>query len=90
MAPSTAQVPELHHIPIRRLYSFDPPGAIDLKLEAELPFTGFRTEDLYGRIVNSQPQRGRYGIEFTSLGPQTAREVRTLVQRLMQGSVACG
>jgi len=58
----------------------------ELKLEAELPFTGFRTEDLYGRIVNSQPQRGRYGIEFTSLGPQTAREVRKLVQRLMQGS----
>jgi adenylate cyclase len=62
----------------------------ELKLEAELPFTGYRTEDLYGRIVNVQPQGCRYGIEFTSLGPRTALEVRTLVQQLIQGSGGTG
>jgi adenylate cyclase len=58
----------------------------ELKLEVELPFTGNRTGDLYGRIVNAQPHAGRYGIEFTSLGAATAGEIRKLVQVLIQGT----
>lgn len=56
----------------------------ELRLEVELPVVGYRASDLYGRIVNA-PQRGRYGIEFSSLGEPTRRAIRTLVQLLIQG-----
>lgn len=60
----------------------------ELKLEMELPFTGYRTSDLYGRIVNVQQQgaRHRFGVEFTSIGPETSRHIQSLVHLLIQGA----
>jgi adenylate cyclase len=58
----------------------------ELKIEAELPLTGYRADDIYGRIVNAQPQPGRYGIEFSSLGEEAARNIRRLVHLLVQGA----
>jgi adenylate cyclase len=58
----------------------------ELKLDVELPLTGYRATDLYGRIVNAKPHEGRYrfGVEFTSLGTETSRNIRALVQLLVQ------
>jgi adenylate cyclase len=60
----------------------------ELKLEVQLPFTGYLASDLYGRVVNAErdDRRYRYGIEFTSLGPETGRNIRMLVQLLIQGA----
>jgi adenylate cyclase len=60
----------------------------ELKLEVQLPFTGYLAGDLYGRVVNAQPYDGRYrfGIEFTSLGTETSRNIQMLVQLLIQGA----
>jgi adenylate cyclase len=60
----------------------------ELRLEVELPLTGYRATDLYGRIVNAQPHGGRhrFGVEFTSLGEETRRNIRMLVQMLIQGT----
>jgi adenylate cyclase len=60
----------------------------ELKLEVDLPFSGHRTDDLYGRIVNAQPGGRRYGIEFTALGTETGRQIQALVQFLIQGAGA--
>lgn len=59
----------------------------ELRLEVQLPFTGYLASDLYGRVVNAQPAgpRFRLGIEFTSLGAETARQIQALVQLLIQG-----
>lgn len=62
----------------------------ELKIEAILPLTGYRADDIYARVVNAQPQAGRYGIEFTLVGPETSRNIRTLVQLLVQGPGASG
>ena len=58
----------------------------ELKIEAILPLTGYRADDIYARVVNAKPQTGRYGIEFTLVGPETSRNIRTLVQLLVQGA----
>jgi hypothetical protein len=60
----------------------------ELRLEVQLPFTGYLARDLYGRVVNAKPLGGRYrfGIEFTSFGPETSRNIKMLVQLLIQGT----
>lgn len=58
----------------------------ELKLEVNLPLTGYRIDDLYARVVTAWPQFGRYGVEFSSLGEETAGEIRRLVQLLLQGA----
>jgi adenylate cyclase len=60
----------------------------ELKLDLQLPFTGYSAGDLYGRVVNAKPygERYRFGIEFTSLGPDTSRNIQLLVQLLIQGA----
>jgi adenylate cyclase len=60
----------------------------ELKLEVQLPFTGYLATDLYGRVVNAKPHGGRYrfGVEFTSLGTDTSRNIQLLVQLLIQGA----
>jgi adenylate cyclase len=60
----------------------------ELRLEVQLPFTGYLARDLYGRVVNAKPHGGRYrfGIEFTSFGPETSRNIKMLVQLLIQGT----
>lgn len=60
----------------------------ELRLEVQLPFTGYLAGDLYGRVVNAKRYGGkfRFGIEFTSLGPETSRNIQMLVQLLIQGT----
>jgi adenylate cyclase len=64
-------------------------GLLDeLKIDVQLPFTGYIASDLYGRIVNAKPHSGRYrfGVEFTSFGTETSRNIQLLVQLLIQGA----
>jgi adenylate cyclase len=60
----------------------------ELRLELQLPFTGYLASDLYGRVVNAKPHgaKFRFGVEFTSLGPETSRNIQMLVQLLIQGT----
>lgn len=60
----------------------------ELRLELQLPFTGYLANDLYGRVVNAKPSGAKYrfGIEFTSLGPETSRNIQMLVQLMIQGA----
>lgn len=60
----------------------------ELRLELQLPFTGYLAGDLYGRVVNAKPhgEKFRCGVEFTSLGPETSRNIQMLVQLLIQGT----
>jgi adenylate cyclase len=62
----------------------------EMKLEMQLPFTGYLASDLYGRIVNAAPhgRLHRFGIEFTSLGPETGRHIQALVHLLIQGAAS--
>lgn len=60
----------------------------ELKIEVELPFSGYRSTDLYGRIVTAAEQDGRHrcGIEFTSMGLETTRQIQALVHLLVQAT----
>jgi adenylate cyclase len=58
----------------------------ELKLGIDLPLTGYRVDDLYARVVTALPQFGRYGLEFSSIGEETARQIRRLVHLLIQGA----
>ena len=62
----------------------------EFKIDVELPLTGYRANDLYGRIVNLKRMRNRvqFGVEFTSLGTETSFAIRKLVQILIQGTAA--
>jgi c-di-GMP-binding flagellar brake protein YcgR len=59
----------------------------ELKFDLELPLIGYRATDLYGRIVNVKQKDGRqqFGVEFTSLGAETSRNIHRLVQLVIQG-----
>ena len=60
----------------------------ELKIDLELPLIGYRTTDLYGRIVNVKRVEGatRFGVEFTSISADTSRNIRRLVHLLIQGT----
>ena len=60
----------------------------ELKIDLELPLIGYRTSDLYGRVVNAKPSQARahFGVEFTSISPETSRNIRRLVHLLLQGT----
>ena len=62
----------------------------ELKIDLELPLIGYRTTDLYGRIVNVKRAEGaaRFGIEFTSISADASRNIRRLVHLLIQGTGA--
>jgi adenylate cyclase len=62
----------------------------ELKLELDLPLIGYRTSDLYGRIVNAKRLEGRnrFGIEFTSITAETSQNIRRLVHLLIQGTAS--
>lgn len=59
----------------------------DLKLEVSLSPVGPNLFDLYGKVVKITGASEKFvcGIEFTSLGEQSSRNVRTFVQSLIQG-----
>ena len=60
----------------------------EFKLELELPLTGYRAADLYGRVVSTHRAEGahRFGVEFTSMSRETGRNIRKLVHLLIQGT----
>jgi adenylate cyclase len=60
----------------------------ELKLDLDLPLIGYRTSDVYGRIVNTKriDGRNRFGVEFTSISAETSNNIRRLVHLLIQGS----
>lgn len=60
----------------------------EFKIDLELPLIGYRTTDLYGRIVNAKPAgvRQQFGVEFTSISAETSRNIRRLVHLLIQGA----
>ena len=60
----------------------------EFKIDLELPLIGYRTADLYGRIVNAKAAGARreFGVEFTSISAETSRNIRHLVQLLIQGT----
>ena len=60
----------------------------EFKLELELPLTGYRAADLYGRVVSRHRADGahRFGVEFTSMSRETGRNIRRLVHLLIQGT----
>lgn len=55
-------------------------------MDLELLPTGERAEDVYARVVNARETGGRHriGLEFTSLGAESNRKIRHLVQLLVQ------
>ena len=58
----------------------------ELKVELELLPTGERADDVYARVVNAKElgERHRIGLEFTSLGAESERQIRRLVHLLIQ------
>lgn len=60
----------------------------ELKLEMDLPLVGARATDVYARTLKIARSKNGFlcGMEFTSLSTETARNIRLLVQQLMQGS----
>ena len=62
----------------------------EFKLDFELPLTGYRACDLYGRVVSSHRADGahRFGVEFTSMSPETGANIRRLVHLLIQGTAS--
>lgn len=63
-------------------------GLADLKLDLDLSVIGHRAPDVYGKAVRHLRRDGRAltGIEFTSVTPESDRQIRRFVQLLMQGS----
>jgi adenylate cyclase len=60
----------------------------ELRLDFELPLIGYKAADLYGRIVNAKQKAGlhQYGVEFTSIGAETSRNVQAFVQMLIRAA----
>jgi len=59
----------------------------EVKLAFDLPGLNFRAEEIYARIVSVREREGRHlaGLEFTSLGAETASQIRLFVQMCIQG-----
>jgi adenylate cyclase len=57
-----------------------------IKLELDLATLGYRADDVYGRVVKSREENGRYfaGIEFTSASTATKENIQLFVQMLLQ------
>lgn len=60
----------------------------EVKLELDLALVEYRATDIYARIVKTAKTAQRYlcGIEFTSLGTGSSRNIQLLVQLLIQGA----
>jgi len=57
-----------------------------IRLELDLATLGYRADDVYGRVVKSREENGRYlvGIEFTSASAATKEKIQLFVQMLLQ------
>ena len=60
----------------------------DVKLGLDLSLIGSRSHDIYAKVRSLRTDQERHfaGIEFTSVSPQGAQDIRHLVQLLIQGS----
>jgi adenylate cyclase len=58
----------------------------EVKLAFELPGLEFRAEEIYARVVSVRGKDERqFGLEFTSLSAETARQIELYVQMCLQG-----
>ena len=59
----------------------------EVKLAFDLPGLDFRAEEIYARAVSvrGKDERRFAGLEFTSLGAETARQIELYVQMCLQG-----
>jgi adenylate cyclase len=59
----------------------------ELKLAFHLPRLDYRAEEIYARVVSVREQAGKHlaGLEFTSLGDETAAKIQLFVQMCIQG-----
>jgi hypothetical protein len=62
----------------------------ELKLAMNLVSLGYRAEDVYGRVVDTREDKGRWfcGVEFTSMTRQAGEKIRLFVQMLIPSYVA--
>jgi adenylate cyclase len=60
----------------------------DIRLGLDLSLVSGRSHDIYGKVRSLRTDQERHfaGIEFTSVSPQGAQDIRHLVQLLIQGS----
>ena len=60
----------------------------EIALGVDLPLVGYRANDIYARIVKVKQEGPRTlaGAEFTSLSSESHRNIRRLVQMLIQGT----
>jgi adenylate cyclase len=60
----------------------------DIRLGLDLSLVSGRSHDIYGKVRSLRTDQERHfaGIEFTSVSPQCAQDIRHLVQLLIQGS----
>jgi adenylate cyclase len=59
----------------------------EVKLAFHLPSLDFRAEEIYARVVSVREHAGEHlaGMEFTSLGAETSRQIQLFVQMCIQG-----
>jgi adenylate cyclase len=59
----------------------------EVKLAFHLPRLDFRAEEIYARVVSVREHAGEHlaGMEFTSLGAETGRQIQLFVQMCIQG-----
>ena len=59
----------------------------EVKLAYHLPRLDFRAEEIYARVVSVREDAGEHlaGMEFTSLGAETGRQIQLFVQMCIQG-----
>lgn len=60
----------------------------DLRLVLDMSMVGSHSHDIYAKVRTVRTEQGRHyaGIEFTSISPEGAHDIRHLVQLLIQGS----
>jgi adenylate cyclase len=64
----------------------------EVKLAFHLPRLDFRAEEIYARVVSVREHAGEHlaGMEFTSLGAETSRQIQLFVQMCIQGDGKAG
>ena len=62
----------------------------ELKLAFDLPLVGYKAAEIYARVVKVSDQDGGHlaGVEFTSVDPESERQIQLFVQMLIQGAYA--
>jgi adenylate cyclase len=60
----------------------------DLHLVLDMSMVGSRSHNIYAKVRTVRTEQGHHyaGIEFTSISPESAHDIRHLVQLLIQGS----